>query len=131
MCGLSFKIFAGVFSSIPLRNILWPNPNVCIDPQYPSYYVNVGSYYKEIWNVIRNDYETDGSECQPTNTNGELDGVDVENTLNILESLLASQGPDFLKKVFGPYNNMEKLGGVDKVARALHGKLQFINIEMF
>ena len=119
-----------MFSSIPLRNIVWPNPNVCRDPQYPSFYVNVGSYYKEIWNVIRNDYESDGSECQPTNTNGELDGVDVENTVNILESVLASQGPDYLKKVFGPYTNLKILGGVDKVARALHGKLQFIKIEM-
>ena len=88
----------------------------------------MGSYYKEIWNVIRNDYETDGSECQPTNTNGELDGVDVENTVNILKSLIASQGPDFLKKVFGPYNDIGRLGGVDKVARAFHGKLQFSNI---
>ena len=92
----------------------------------------MGSYYKEIWNVIRNDYETDGSECQPTNTNGELDGVDVENTVNILESLITSQGPDYLKKVLGLlYYNIEQTGGVDKVARALHGKLQFINIEMF
>ena len=92
----------------------------------------MGSYYKEIWNVIRNDYETDGSECQPTNTNGELDGVDVENTVNILVSLITSQGPDYLKKVFGLlYYNIEQIGGVDKIARALHGKLQFINIEMF
>ena len=115
-----------------MRNILWPNPNVCKYPQYPSYYVNVGSYYKEIWNVIREDYETDGSECQPTNTNGELDGVDVIDTVNILESLITSQGPDYLKKVFGLlYNKIEVIGGVDKIARALHGKLQFINIEMF
>ena len=92
----------------------------------------MGSYYKEIWNVISEDYESDGSECQPTNTNGELNGVDVENTVNILQSLVASQGPDYLKKVFGLlYNNIEVIGGVDKVARALHGKLQFINIEMF
>ena len=91
----------------------------------------MGSYYKEIWNVIRNEYETDGSECQPTNANGELDGVDVENTVNILQSLITSQGPDYLKKVFGLlYYDIEVIGGVDKVARALHGKLKFINIEM-
>ena len=87
----------------------------------------MGSYYKQIWNVIMNDYETDGPECQLTN------GVDVEETAKILKSLLASQGPDYLENVFGPKarNNMEQLGGVDKVARALHGKSQFIKFKMF
>lgn len=120
------KVFAGVFDSIPLRNIIWPNPNICKDPQYPQFYANVGSYHQEIWNVIMNDYETDGTECQLTN------GVDVEDTANILKSLLASQGPNYLMQVFGDKarNNMEQLGGVDKVARALHGKLHFINIEL-
>ena len=69
-----------------------------------------------------NDYETDGPECQLPN------GVDVEDTAKILRSLLASQGPNYLENVFGPKarNNMEQLWGVDKVARALHGKFQFL-----
>ena len=120
-------IFVGVFESVAARNILWPNSNFCRDPDFPQFYVNVGSYYKQIWNVIMNDYETDGPECQLPN------GVDVEDTAKILKSLLASQGPDYLENVFGPKarNNMEQLGGVDKVARALHGKFQFIKFKMF
>ena len=87
----------------------------------------MGSYYKQIWDVIINDYETDGEECQLSN------GVDVQETANIIKYVLASRGSDYLENVFGPKarNNMMQLGGVDKVARALHGKLQFINIEMF
>ena len=120
------NIFAGIFQSIPLRNVLWPNPKVCRDPEYPQFYVNVGSYYKQIWDVIMNDdYTSDSEECQLSN------GVDVEETANIIKYVLALRGPDYLENVFGPKasNNMMQLGGVDKVARALHGKLQFINIE--
>ena len=79
------SIIAGVFESLPLRNILWPNPNFCRYSKLPQFYVNVGSYYKQIWNVIRNDYETDGSKCQLPN------GVDVEAAAKILKSLLDSQ----------------------------------------
>ena len=72
-------------------------------------------------------YESDGKECQLTN------GVDVEMTTKTLKSLIASQGPDYLEKLFGPKakNSMKQLGGVERVARALHGKCQFIilNIE--
>ena len=111
------SIITGVFESVALRNILWPNPNFCRYSEFPQFYVNVGSYYKQIWNVIMNDYESDGTECQLQN------GVDVEHTAKFIKSLLASQGPDYLKKVFGPKagNNMEQLGGVDNVSRALHG----------
>ena len=87
----------------------------------------MGSYYKQIWNVIINDYEIDGPECQLPN------GVDVESTAKKLKDLLASQGPNYLEGVFGPKarNNMEELGGVDKVARALYGKFQSITLHNF
>ena len=48
----------------------------------------------------------------------------VEETSSFLMSLLASHGPNYLEKLFGPKarNNMQALGGVDDVAIALSGK---------
>merc|ERR1712241_1015535 len=45
----------------------------------------------------------------------------VEETSSFLKSLLASHGPNYLEKLFGPKarNNLHDLGGVDKVAIAL------------
>merc|ERR1711970_1450496 len=45
----------------------------------------------------------------------------VEETSSFLKSLLASHGPNYLEKPFGPKarNNLHDLGGVDKVAIAL------------
>jgi len=45
----------------------------------------------------------------------------VEETSSFLKSLLASHGPDYLEKLFGPKarNNMQALGGVEAVAIAL------------
>merc|ERR1719278_1882098 len=45
----------------------------------------------------------------------------VEETSSFLKSLLASHGPNYLEKLFGPKarNNLAELGGVDKVAIAL------------
>lgn len=50
----------------------------------------------------------------------------VEETSSFLMSLLASHGPNYLEKLFGPKarNNMQALGGVDAVAIALSGKSQ-------
>ena len=50
----------------------------------------------------------------------------VEETSSFLKSLLASHGPNYLEKLFGPKarNNMQLLGGVDDVAIALSGKTQ-------
>ena len=47
----------------------------------------------------------------------------VEETSSFLKSLLASHGPNYLEKLFGPKarNNMQALGGVDDVAIALSG----------
>ena len=47
----------------------------------------------------------------------------VEETSSFLKSLLASHGPNYLEKLFGPKarNNMQQLGGVDTVAIALSG----------
>ena len=47
----------------------------------------------------------------------------VEETSSFLKSLLASHGPDYLEKLFGPKarNNMQALGGVEAVAIALSG----------
>ena len=48
----------------------------------------------------------------------------VEETSSFLKSLLASHGPNYLEKLFGPKarNNMQPLGGVDNVAIALSGQ---------
>ena len=48
----------------------------------------------------------------------------MEETSSFLKSLLASHGPNYLEKLFGPKarNNMHALGGVDEVAIALSGK---------
>ena len=48
----------------------------------------------------------------------------VEETSSFLKSLLASHGPNYLEKLFGPKarNNMQQLGGVDTVAIALSGE---------
>merc|ERR1712192_216851 len=45
----------------------------------------------------------------------------VEETSSFLKSLLASHGPNYLEKLFGPKarDNLHDLGGVDKVAIAL------------
>merc|ERR1712179_258470 len=45
----------------------------------------------------------------------------VEETSSFLKSLLASHGPNYLEKLFGPKarNNMQALGGPDNVAIAL------------
>merc|ERR1719167_2152915 len=45
----------------------------------------------------------------------------VEETSSFLKSLLASHGPNYLEKLFGPKarNNLQQLGGVDDVAIAL------------
>ena len=45
----------------------------------------------------------------------------MEETSSFLKSLLASHGPNYLEKLFGPKarNNLHDLGGVDKVAIAL------------
>merc|ERR1712226_279415 len=45
----------------------------------------------------------------------------VEETSSFLKSLLASHGPNYLEKLFGPQarNNMQQLGGVENVAIAL------------
>lgn len=45
----------------------------------------------------------------------------VEETTGFLKSLLASHGPDYLEKLFGPKarNNLADLGGVEQVAIAL------------
>merc|ERR1712025_21752 len=45
----------------------------------------------------------------------------VEETSSFLKSLLASHGPNYLEKLFGPKarNNLAQLGGVDEVAIAL------------
>merc|ERR1712013_610693 len=45
----------------------------------------------------------------------------VEETSSFLKSLLASHGPNYLEKLFGPKarNNLQPLGGVDQVAIAL------------
>ena len=47
----------------------------------------------------------------------------VEETSSFLKSLLASHGPNYLEKLFGPKarNNMQQLGGVENVAIALSG----------
>ena len=49
----------------------------------------------------------------------------VEETSSFLKSLLASHGPNYLEKLFGPKarNNMQQLGGVETVAIALSGGL--------
>ena len=49
----------------------------------------------------------------------------VEETSSFLKSLLASHGPNYLEKLFGPKarNNMQQLGGVDNVAIALSGQV--------
>ena len=51
----------------------------------------------------------------------------VEETSSFLKSLLASHGPNYLEKLFGPKarNNMQALGGVDDVAIALSGIILF------
>ena len=48
----------------------------------------------------------------------------VEETSSFLKSLLASHGPNYLEKLFGPKarNNMQQLGGVNAVAIALSGE---------
>ena len=48
----------------------------------------------------------------------------VEETSSFLMSLLASHGPNYLEKLFGPKarNNMQNLGGVENVAIALSGE---------
>ena len=48
----------------------------------------------------------------------------MEETSSFLKSLLASHGPNYLEKLFGPKarNNMQQLGGVDHVAIALSGQ---------
>merc|ERR1711872_818580 len=45
----------------------------------------------------------------------------VEETSSFLKSLLASHGPNYLEKLFGPKarNNLQQLGGVDQVAITL------------
>ena len=47
----------------------------------------------------------------------------MEETSSFLKSLLASHGPNYLEKLFGPKarNNLQPLGGVDQVAIALSG----------
>ena len=49
----------------------------------------------------------------------------MEETSSFLKSLLASHGPNYLEKLFGPKarNNMQQLGGVETVAIALSGGL--------
>lgn len=51
----------------------------------------------------------------------------VEETASFLQSLLASHGPNYLEKLFGSKarDTLKPLGGVDKVAIALSGKLLF------
>ena len=53
----------------------------------------------------------------------------VEETSSFLKSLLASHGPNYLEKLFGPKarNNMQMLGGPDEVAIALSGKTQSLH----
>ena len=48
----------------------------------------------------------------------------MEETSSFLKSLLASHGPNYLEKLFGPKarNNMQQLGGVNAVAIALSGE---------
>jgi len=50
----------------------------------------------------------------------------VEETSSFLQSLLASHGPNYLEKLFGPKarDALAPLGGVDKVAIALSGKIR-------
>ena len=52
----------------------------------------------------------------------------VEETSSFLKSLLASHGPNYLEKLFGPKarNNLQPLGGVDQVAIALSGEIFFL-----
>jgi len=49
----------------------------------------------------------------------------VEETSNFLQSLIASHGPNYLEKLFGAKarDALAPLGGVEKVAIALSGKL--------
>ena len=51
----------------------------------------------------------------------------VEETSSFLMSLLASHGPNYLEKLFGPKarNNMQNLGGVENVAIALSGYIKW------
>jgi hypothetical protein len=50
----------------------------------------------------------------------------VEETASFLQSLLASHGPNYLEKLFGSKarDALAPLGGVEKVAIALSGKLK-------
>ena len=52
----------------------------------------------------------------------------VEETSSFLKSLLASHGPNYLEKLFGPKarNNLQPLGGVDQVAISLSGEIYFL-----
>ena len=49
----------------------------------------------------------------------------MEETVVFLESLLATHGPNYFERLFGPKarNNMLELGGVDNVAIVLSGKI--------
>ena len=54
----------------------------------------------------------------------------MEETSSFLKSLLASHGPNYLEKLFGPKarNNMQQLGGVNAVAIALSGPPRTTNL---
>ena len=47
----------------------------------------------------------------------------MEETVSFLKSLLATHGPNYFERLFGPKarNNMLQLGGVDNVAIVLSG----------
>ena len=49
----------------------------------------------------------------------------MEETVSFLKSLLATHGPNYFERLFGPKarNNMLELGGVDNVAIVLSGEL--------
>ena len=48
----------------------------------------------------------------------------MEETVSFLKSLLATHGPNYFERLFGPKarNNMLQLGGVDNVAIVLSGR---------
>ena len=55
----------------------------------------------------------------------------VEETTSFLNSLLASHGPNYLEKLFGPKarHRLRELGGVNTVAIALSGIIYIFSFE--
>ena len=55
----------------------------------------------------------------------------MEETTSFLNSLLASHGPNYLEKLFGPKarHRLRELGGVNTVAIALSGIIYIFSFE--